>query len=109
ISSGNVLSELLIDSSDDPGVIRAFYDLQTDIQNVTGKRPDFKFNSTFNAKNVIIAGTIGKSALVDDLIKRKLIDPKELSGKWEKFIIKTIDRKSTRLNSSHVKISYAVF
>lgn len=102
ISSGNVLSELLIDSSDDPGVIRAFYDLQTDIQNVTGKRPDFKFNSTFNAKNVIIAGTIGKSALVDDLIKRKLIDPKELSGKWEKFIIKTIDNPMPQIERALV-------
>src|SRR5690606_1984027 len=27
----------------------------------------------------------------------------------QRFLIKSIDRKSTRLNSSHVKISYAVF
>src|ERR1039458_6555937 len=33
----------------------------------------------------------------------------ELDGKhWSKFII-TTDRKSTRLNSSHLGISYAVF
>lgn len=91
ISSGDVLSELLIDSSDDPGVLRAFYDLQTDIYNVTGKKPDLKFDKTFNAKNVIIAGTLGKSAVIDDLVARKLIDDKDLDGKWEKFIIKTID------------------
>src|SRR5690606_942498 len=92
ISSGNEISELLIDSSDDPGVIRAFYDLQTDNNNVTGKKPDLKLDKTFNSKNVIIAGTIGKSAIIDDLVARKLIDVKELDGKWEKFIIKTIDR-----------------
>src|SRR5690606_40941235 len=28
---------------------------------------------------------------------------------WERTLLGTIDRKSTRLNSSHVKISYAVF
>src|SRR5690606_39721111 len=32
-----------------------------------------------------------------------------LLGKSKQVIIKTSDRKSTRLNSSHVKISYAVF
>src|SRR5690606_40858101 len=36
---------------------------------------------------------------------------KALDGTWErhKAISHNIDRKSTRLNSSHVKISYAVF
>src|SRR5690606_40318850 len=28
---------------------------------------------------------------------------------WQRFFIDGLDRKSTRLNSSHVKISYAVF
>src|SRR5690606_41355865 len=38
--------------------------------------------------------------------KIKLKDPKETTIK---FSAETQDRKSTRLNSSHVKISYAVF
>src|SRR5690606_39725416 len=32
-----------------------------------------------------------------------------LDAVMQEFIVKTEDRKSTRLNSSHVKISYAVF
>src|SRR5690554_7786978 len=32
-----------------------------------------------------------------------------LSGGIAKFVLKVRDRKSTRLNSSHVRISYAVF
>src|SRR5690625_6052132 len=30
-------------------------------------------------------------------------------GQWEEVAIRQLDRKSTRLNSSHVAISYAVF
>src|SRR5699024_11719397 len=32
-----------------------------------------------------------------------------LTGSTTQFLIRTTDRKSTRLNSSHVSISYAVF
>src|SRR5690606_35670921 len=92
ISSGDELSELLIDSSDDPGVIRAFYDLQTDINNVTGKKPDLELDKTFNSKKVTIPETIGTSAIIDDYVARKWTDVKELDDKWEKFIIKTSDR-----------------
>src|SRR5690606_41798527 len=33
---------------------------------------------------------------------------KQLAGK-DQYVVQDLDRKSTRLNSSHVKISYAVF
>ncbi|OJX92527.1 MAG: glycosyhydrolase [Paludibacter sp. 47-17] len=91
IKNKDAVAGLLICSSDYPGVIRAFYDLQEDIARVTGSKPDFRFNRTFNARQVIIAGTLGKSTLVDRLAERNLIDANELRGKWEKFIIKTID------------------
>src|SRR5690606_40716515 len=43
--------------------------------------------------------------------ERKEIEKKFYAHLCDMFLemIKTIDRKSTRLNSSHVKISYAVF
>src|SRR2546430_13234006 len=36
-------------------------------------------------------------------------DPVAVRGEGEKSIHKSLDRKSTRLNSSHSQISYAVF
>jgi hypothetical protein len=90
IKNGNDVTPLLINSTDFPGVIRAFNDLQEDINRVTGYKPVLNIDKQPNTKQVIIAGTIGKSALIDGLVARKLIDVKELSGKWEKFIIKTI-------------------
>src|SRR5699024_11760673 len=43
-------------------------------------------------------------AIVDTIVKAK---PQSSKGTYMKNV--TIDRKSTRLNSSHVSISYAVF
>jgi hypothetical protein len=102
ISCGNDLSEIMVNSTDHSGVIRAVYDLQTDVYNVSGNKPALKFDQTFNARNVIIVGTIGKSVLIDDLVAKKAIDASELNGKWEKFIIKTIDNPMPGVESALV-------
>src|SRR5690606_35584503 len=54
------------------------------------------------------------SYFVDDVVKRALqgvrgVAQVERIGGVEREILVSLDRKSTRLNSSHVKISYAVF
>ena len=83
-------AQMLIDSEDDKGVIRAFNDLQDDIFKVAGVKPVVVTGKASGAKNVIIAGTLGKSMLIDKLVAKKIIDADELKGKWEKFIIKTV-------------------
>ncbi|PZX17230.1 glycosyl hydrolase family 115 (putative glucuronidase) [Breznakibacter xylanolyticus] len=90
IKQGNEATPLLLSSVDFPGVIRAVNDLQEDIFKVTGLKPAVFQNKAPGAKQVIIAGTIGKSPLIDGLVAKKLIDAKALKGKWEKFIITTI-------------------
>lgn len=90
LKKSNQTSTLIISPNDHIGVIRAFYDLQDDILKVTNHKPELKESITIsNEKNVIIAGTLGKSELIDQLVDQKIINPKELEGKWEKFIIKT--------------------
>ncbi|MBR3078421.1 MAG: hypothetical protein IKH01_01240 [Prevotella sp.] len=39
----------------------------------------------------IIAGTIGKSRLVDRLVKQKKIDVKKVRGQWESYLIDVVD------------------
>src|SRR5690606_20484243 len=46
---------------------------------------------------------------VDAVIYFEPTDPVKLQYNVANFILAVTDRKSTRLNSSHVKISYAVF
>ncbi len=90
IAEDEEAAQMLIDSKDDPGVIRAFNDLQDDIFKVTDIKPVMNTGKVSGAKNVIIAGTLGQSKLIDKLVSKNIIDGDELKGKWEKFIIKTV-------------------
>jgi Glycosyl hydrolase family 115/Gylcosyl hydrolase family 115 C-terminal domain len=92
ISSGRSSAHMLISDKDDPGVIRAFKDLQADIKTVTGNLPVMLINKKGSYTDVIIAGTIGKSPLIDNLVKRNKIGIDDISGKWESFIIQVVDK-----------------
>lgn len=92
ISSASGPARMLISEKDYPGVIRAFRDLQSDIKAVSGNLPVLAYNMKRVHSQVIIAGTIGKSSLIDDLIKRKKIRVDDILGKWESFIIQVVDK-----------------
>ncbi len=92
ISSGTSSAQMVISEKDDPGVIRAFKDLQMDIKTVTGNLPLLSLNKKRSHSEVIIAGTIGKSPLIEDLVKRRKIRVDDISGKWESFIIQVVDK-----------------
>lgn len=83
-------SEICFDTKDYPGVIRAVHDLQNDIDSVTGKRPSLVTGNE-SSDNVIIIGTLGKSKLIDKLVSSKKLDIKDLEGRWESFVIATIE------------------
>ena len=78
------------DEADYKGVIRAITDLKNDIYSVTGAKPKLLTSEAFSDFEIIV-GTIGKSKLVDQLVKSKKIDVSDLSGKWESFVVSTID------------------
>src|SRR4030042_3683726 len=89
-SSSGTSAPLYISSEDWPGVIRAFRDLQTDIGKVTGATPHLSLNTLPGEKQVVIAGTIGESPIIEKLIGDKKIDVRDISGKWECFMIQVI-------------------
>jgi glycosyl hydrolase family 115 (putative glucuronidase)/glycosyl hydrolase family 115 len=79
-----------VDSNDYPGVIRAANDLSHDIQNVTGIAPPVLLQSSASQQTAVIIGTLGKSAVLDQLIRDHKIDTAPLAGKWESYLIQTI-------------------
>ncbi|MBN1397499.1 MAG: glycosyl hydrolase 115 family protein [Bacteroidetes bacterium] len=88
---------LFVSSQDYPGVIRAFKDLQADIEKVTGTRPELtvvksKTSIVPASREIVLAGTIGKSPLIDQLIKRKKLNVKGVSKKWETFLIQVVEK-----------------
>jgi hypothetical protein len=90
ISVSGRSAPLLISSKDWPGVIRAFKDLQTDIGKVTSAIPELYTDGAPISKELIIAGTLGKSPLIDNLVRDKKIDISGISGQWETFLIQIV-------------------
>ncbi|MEO8532132.1 MAG: glycosyl hydrolase 115 family protein [Flavobacterium sp.] len=91
-----------VNSGSDPGILRAVNNLQSDFEKVTGDRPAV-FNQNPNASSpLIIIGMIGTDSAIDDLVKQKKIDGKELKGKNEKFIIQYVKNPFKGVNEALV-------
>jgi len=95
IVAGEDAAPLLVSPGDWPGVLRAADDLKMDIHRVTGKTPvvaqEGKEVETALGKNVIMVGTIGKSPVIDGLVKSGKLDVKATAGKWESFIVQVVN------------------
>jgi hypothetical protein len=62
-----------------------------DVALVTGKKPGVKADAKSLSKQAVIIGTIGKSALVDALVKGGKLNAKAITGRWESFLITTVE------------------
>lgn len=91
LASEDGVACLYYDDNDHKGVIRAIGDLQTDIESVTGTRPEMKNGEIRLNSTPVIIGTLGKSKLINQLIAAKKLAVTDLNGKWESFVITTID------------------
>ena len=92
VSAGGKSAPLLVSSKDWTGVSRAMRDLQTDIGKVTSSLPELAFDTLPDSHELIIAGTIGKSEIIDLLIKNGKIETEKIAGKWESFLIQVVNR-----------------
>ena len=95
VVAAGAAAPIVVDAQDYPGVLRAAADLQADIERVTSVRPLLKTDGLPDSTGtVVIAGTLGHSALIDDLVKRGKLRVKEIEGRWESFLIEVVDRPS---------------
>lgn len=82
------------DSSDYKVVSIAAEMLAEDIERVTGSRPLSKDTGNLSdlpQGSVLVAGTIGQSAIIDELIKDKYIDVDDVKGQWESYLRVLVD------------------
>jgi hypothetical protein len=79
---------LVVDAADHKGVVRAAGDLQADVERVTGVKPQIA--NTPASANVVLIGTVGKSAVIDGLVKAGKLNVDAIQGKWESFLIATV-------------------
>ena len=87
---GQQAATLYVDSADWPGVVRATADLQADIKRVTDRKPAIAGDTRGPGRNMVIIGTVGRSPVIDQLIRSKKIDASGIAGKWESFFLQTV-------------------
>jgi len=85
-----VAANIYVDTNDFAGVARAAGDLLADIARITGLTPTITHNEKDPGKNAIIIGTIGKSRIIDQLIRDHKIDVSPTADKWESFFIQVV-------------------
>jgi hypothetical protein len=90
IVQGNAAATVYVDSDDYAGVIRAANDLQADVARVTGQTPVVSHQESGLGPNAIIVGAIGKSHLIDRLVREHKIDVTAIAGQWESFLIQVV-------------------
>jgi hypothetical protein len=92
IVQGKTTASVYVDSDDYAGVVRAATGLQADIARVTSRIPAITHDEKGLGASVIVAGTIGKSRIIDRLIRDKTLDATEIAGKWESFLIQVVPK-----------------
>jgi hypothetical protein len=82
---------LVVNASDYPGVVRVVNDLQADIVRVTRVRPAISVDKVPAATGVVFIGTIGKSAIIDNLIRTGKLNVAGVAGRWETWLLQVIE------------------
>lgn len=82
---------IVYNSNDYPGIAKIAALFQKDILMVTHAEPKVFQDDIPAGQALIIIGTLGKSILIDELIKNKKIDVTHLQGKWETFNIQVVE------------------
>lgn len=111
IAKDEKTATIIVDDNDWLGVIRAARDLGDDVRKVTGKTAEVM---TVDSKaevgqGHIVVGTIGKSRLIDKLVKRKKIDVKAVRGQWESYLIDVVDNNLIIAGSDKRGTIYGIY
>jgi hypothetical protein len=90
LSSAGRSAPLCVSREDHPGVIRVAGLLQADIARVTDAGPSIHMDEIPQTQDAVLIGTIGRSPLIDRLVREEKLDASDLAGKREKFILQVI-------------------
>lgn len=92
VAAGNA-TPLFVSEGDFPGVVRAAADLQADIERVTGVQPQLSQAAEATGTSLaVFIGTIGQSSWIDGLVGSGKLDVSEIEGRWEHFLIETVEQ-----------------
>ena len=92
--STKTCAAIMYDATSEPSVVgTAVGLLASDIEKVTGKCPSVSGNGSVTAscRYAVIAGTLGHSSLIDELVRDGKIDVSSISGEWERYAVRLVE------------------
>lgn len=87
---------ICIDSKDYAVVGIAAKMVADDIQRVTGQAPAMVTQTANMSAPCVVAGTLGKSGMIEATVKRMKIDVSSIRGKWEAYMVATVVNPKTK-------------
>jgi len=93
---------LYVSAADFPGVVRATRDLRADIGRAAPGAPQLCVDTIPNARNIVVAGTLGRNTMIDRLVREHRLDTRGLAGKWETFVIQTVTKPQPGIDQALV-------
>lgn len=99
VSTVSEAASIYVDAGEDSLLHIAASLLQTDIEKVTGGRPQLISSITSATKNLIVIGT-ANSQFISKLASERKINLNRITGQWETFILQTVNRPFTSVNNA---------
>ena len=84
--------DIYYDAGDNVLINKVSHIFAEDVNRVTGIQPKVKTLSDQLNERMILVGTLGQNRLIDQLVLDKRIDARKIEGKWESFIIQTVEK-----------------
>ena len=90
LASGGTTPAILAENSENRAVLWAAGDLAMDFERVTGVKPSVVSSSASSSKIGVIVGTIGSSAIIDQLAASGKLTTNGISGGWESYVLQLV-------------------
>lgn len=91
LAANGQAAPLVVSATDWPEVIRAVGDLSQDVGRVTGHDAPIVKGGAIHGVDAVLIGTIGKSPLIDALVRRHKLDVSGIEGKWESAVTTIVE------------------
>jgi hypothetical protein len=91
LSGSKGSATIVVEAGADRAVARAADDLAADIERVTDRKPAVSHDTTKLSGDVVIAGVVGHSRLIDELVARGKLDATGVKGSWETYLLQVVE------------------
>ncbi len=91
LAAAGASAPIVVSSADYPGVVRAARSVGADVGRVTGRPSAVSLDAVPAAPDIVVAGTLGRSPLIDSLVRAGVLDTSGVAGRWEAFVTQVVE------------------